>query len=75
MPPEQVLESNLPGARVQQVASALAAVGMTDELGLSEEAKGIEVKVRSRAELSTYVRSMRAVLIGLQQGAEAASTP
>jgi hypothetical protein len=71
VPPEQVLESNLLHAWLQQVASALAAVGMKEELQLWEETRKVEVNVKSAAELSIYMMSMRAVLLGILGGVEA----
>ncbi len=65
VPPEQVIESNLLTAWLQQVTSALKAVGLTDGLTLWEEARKIQVKVDSPAMLSIYAMSMRAILLGL----------
>lgn len=63
--PHEVLESNLLRAWLQQVASALAAVGMKEELALWEEARKVEVKVTTEAELAIYMMSMRAILLGI----------
>jgi hypothetical protein len=71
--PDQVLQSNLLHAWLQQVASALAAVGMVDELELWEETRKVEVKVASEAELAIYMLSMRAVLTGILHRVETES--
>ena len=63
--PEQVMQSNLLKAWLQQVASALKAVGMQEELELWEEARKVEVKVDNEAGLAIYAMSMRAILLGL----------
>ena len=70
MTPEQVLQSNLLSAWLQQVSSALTAVGMTDELQLWNETRKVEVRVTNAAELSIYMMSMRAVLLGILHKAE-----
>jgi transposase-like protein len=63
--PHEVMESNLLRAWLQQVASALAAVGMSEELALWEEARKVEVNVTTEAELAIYMMSMRAILLGI----------
>ena len=65
MSPDQVMQSNLLSAWLQQVASSLAAVGMKDELALWEEARKVQVKIDSEAGLKVYAMSMRAILLGL----------
>jgi hypothetical protein len=73
VPPEQVLQSNLLRAWLQQVASALAAVDMQNELDLWEETRKVEVQVNTEAELSIYMLSMRAVLLGILHKVETES--
>jgi hypothetical protein len=70
MTPEEVLESNLMSAWLQQVSAALTAVGMTDELQLWNETSKVKVRVTNAAELSIYMMSMRAVLLGILHKAE-----
>ena len=65
MSPEDVIKSNLLSAWLQQVSSALSAVGMTDELDLWEQTRKVEVNVSTPAELKIYMMSMRAVLLGI----------
>ena len=65
MSPEDVLKSNLLGAWLQQVSSALSAVGMKEELDLWEQTRQVEVNVSTAAELRIYMMSMRAVLLGI----------
>ena len=73
MPTVQVMQSNLLTAWLQQVASALAAVGLEDELEVWEEARKVQVKVDSETGLRIYAMSMRAILLGLLHKVE--STP
>ncbi len=63
--PEDVFKSNLLRAWLQQVSSALSAVGMTEELALWEQTRQVEVNVTTPAELKIYMMSMRAVLLGI----------
>jgi hypothetical protein len=65
MSPEEVLKSNLLGAWLQQVSSALSAVDMVEELDLWEQTRQVEVNVSTAAELRIYMMSMRAVLLGI----------
>ena len=44
---------------------------MDEELRLWEETRKVEVNVKSAAELSIYMMSMRAVLLGILGGVEA----
>ena len=73
MSPEDVFKSNLLSAWLQQVSSALSAVGMTDELDLWEQTRKVEVNVSTAAELKIYMMSMRAVLLGILHKVETGS--
>lgn len=73
MSPEEVLESNLLRAWLQQVSAALSAVGMQEELELWEQTRQVEVSVSTSAELRIYMMSMRAVLLGILHRVETAS--
>ncbi len=64
MSPQEARESNLLEAWLQQVASALKAVGMEDELALWEQVRQVTVKLDSEAGFKIYVTSMRAILLG-----------
>ena len=73
MSPEEVLESNLLHAWLQQVSAALSAVGMKQELELWEQTRQVEVNVSTSAELRIYMMSMRAVLLGILHRVETES--
>lgn len=64
MSPQEARESNLLEAWLQQVASALKAVRMDEELALWEQVRHVTVKVDSEAGFTVYVTSMRAILLG-----------
>jgi hypothetical protein len=67
---QEVLRSNLGRAWVQQVGSALAAIGMERESALWQDARRLEVTLTSEEELSIYLMSMRAILLGMLHRAE-----
>lgn len=64
MSPQEARESNLLEAWLQQVASALKAVGMEEELALWEQVRKVNVRLDSEAGFTVYVTSMRAILLG-----------
>lgn len=64
MSPQEARESNLLEAWLQQVASALKAVGMEDELALWEQVRKVNVRLDNEAGFTVYVTSMRAILLG-----------
>ena len=70
MSPEEVMESNLFNAWLQQVASALKAAGMTEQWTMWAEVRKIQVKLDKKIGLNVYATSMRALLLGFLGGIE-----
>ena len=52
------------------MASALSAIGMEQESALWQEARRLEITLTSEEELSIYLMSMRAILLGMLHRAE-----
>jgi hypothetical protein len=70
MSPEEVMESNLLNAWLQQVASALKAAGMTDQFTMWDEVRRIQVTLNKKIGLDVYATSMRALLLGFLESVE-----
>jgi hypothetical protein len=68
MTPEEVMESNLLNAWLQQVSSALKAAGMDEQLAMWEEVRKVEVTLNKKIGLNIYATSMRALVIGFLGG-------
>jgi transposase-like protein len=66
--PEDVIESNLLNAWLQQVSSALKAAGMKEQSAMWEEVRKVQVKINKKIGLNVYTISMRALVLGFLGG-------
>ncbi len=66
----EVIESNLLNAWLQQVSSALKAVGMSEQQAMWEEVRQVKVKLDKKIGLNVYATSMRALLLGFLDGVD-----
>ena len=68
--PEDVMESNLLNAWLQQVSSALKAAGMKEQSAMWDEVRKVQVKINKKIGLNVYTMSMRALVLGFLEGIE-----
>lgn len=68
--PEEVIDSNLLDAWLQQVSSALRAAGMQEQAAMWDEVRQVQVSVNKKISLSIYTLSMRALVLGFLGGLE-----
>ena len=68
--PEEVMESNLLNAWLQQVSSALRAAGMQEQAAMWDEVRKVQVTVNQKVSLNVYTMSMRALVLGFLGGLE-----